>query len=442
MNHESTHKSYTAAAVAQLRARGIVRMPSSRAYLFCAAGNGSKVATAVHKGTLASVFTRGCLTLSDNFDCVEGRTKAVENCVFGPAKCLLEKLGASEFVSGRWSAERVLAKLDDFAGVEQLKLDALLADPALAGCYFNELKAAPHDTSVRKQFLARMMVRQFKSVDATVFFWAKKKEIGCEDPVVAYCTERKEALEAQHAALVESVADGTFSYEKVSRAYFAVREPLLDMLHSDPRFAKLAVGRKVIFPLVDDNWSGKNGKVELGLWAVAFARSAQLAQHPELAYVFGMAQVGGVHAETSGDCDIWAVQRKFEKGVLGPLQELLGAQSSIESDDAFWAAIDEKAPTRKLGLANGIALRRLTGSLTKEERSDEGDALIKLSECGWVTWFERNVTRLLEAEPLPEELRLALREAGDTEVREFWETLASELHVPTPASSRTSSEAV
>ena len=443
MIHQSIHQSYTAAAVAQLRARGIVRLPSARAYLFSDADDTRKVATAVNKETLASVFTRGCLTLSDNFDAVADRVKAVENCVFGPAKCLLERAGAAEFVSGAWTAEMVTAKLPDFAVVEQLELDALLTDPALAPCWFNELKNAPENMGVRKQFLARMMVRHFKGADAMVFVWAGKKQIGVEDPVVAFCTERKEALETQYAALVASVDDNTYTYEKVSEQYFASRAPLLDMVHADPRFAKLAVGRKVIFPLLDDKWSGKNGRVDLAVWSVALARSAQLARHPDLAYIFAMAQIVGPHTETSDCDDLWAVKFKVEKGVLGTLQQLLAPESTVEADDAFWAKIAEKASTRKLGLANGLALRRLTGALTPAEAIEEKRALLALTECGWISWFERNVAPLVEAETLPSELQQALRDAGATEVGAFWETLAAELRAPpSPAASRSGSASV
>ena len=409
MNHQALHTAYSNAIASRVRALRLPD-PSGQHYLFASSEDPKKVGTAVHKGTLASAFTRGCFTLSDNFDFVEGRTKPVENCTFGAAKQFLERQGAAAFLTPAWTEAAVRARLGDFAAVDGLKLDAALADSSL---YYTELLAAPHDPDTRRTFLARLMWRQLAAVDATVFTWAAKKKIGLEDPIVALCTARKSTL----AVLREALA-GIDDYARVSAAYFGVREALLPvLLDANPRFAKLAVGRKVIFPLVDDAWMGKGGRVDLSHWTVAMARAAQLARHPELAYAFGMAQAAGLHTETSDCDDLWAVQVAVADK-SGPLDRLLTA--TVDEAEAFWADVAAKTPTRKLGLANALAARMLTGSMTEAERADAVRARTELDACGWSAWFEANVAPLT-TELADDELKAALVAA---DVGAFWEALS------------------
>ena len=409
------HETFIQQTVTNLKARGTVVIPPSAGpvLLFSANDARTKVATAVHPDTLASVFTRGDLTLSDNFDADPRRTKPVENCTFGAAKLLLEKHHAAQFLSPAWTAERVRSKLADFAAVDGKTLDEALAAPAL---FLAELQDSPHDLPTRRTFLARLMWRQLAAVDAAVFAWASKskKHIRADDPVLALCRGREATL----ALLRESLA-GVDDYDRVAKAYFGVREALLPaLLDGNPRFAKLAVGRKVLFPLLDDLWHGKNGApVDLSVWSVAIARSAQLGQHADLAYAFVMAQTMGHHTETSDCDDLWAVQ--VQGGDDGPLQALGAA--TVEAREAFWAEIAAKTPTRKLGVANALAARRLLGVV----EADEAAALEALTACGWVAWFEAHVAPM--AWTLPAELVEALRAAGAPEVRAFWERLAASL---------------
>ena len=364
-----------------LYARGIRSIPSTREgeFLFSRdAATPPTVATAVRFGETQSAFTRGDLSLSDNFDAVPGRFVAVENLTFGPAKLFVERQQARAFVT-QWPDARILEALAQFAkSVDRTTLaDALEKRPE-----YRALHDAPDSALARMRFLDALAQRCLDAVDKEVLHFGRKKAIGLEDPIFAAVSARQEAMRSLVASGAATLDD-----------YFAQRMALLDhVLHANPRFAKLAIGRLVWFPLVDQTWS------RLSVWAVFLARRLQLARHPDLALPFLMLnREASLHCETSDKDDLWAVQIALPEGAESPLDALLlpGASAPI------WDRLRAEAPTRKLGQANALVAQSL---LLRAPLEGEAEAAAELRATGWVAWVDRMLPgegSLLHPPPLP-----------------------------------------
>ena len=371
-----------------LYARGVRAVPSPQCegqFLFSRdASSPPVVATAVFyfSDYAQTAFTRGDLSLSDNFDSVtaaDGRRSfvAVENLTFGPAKTFIERYEAYAFMAdGRsWPAARVLAALPQFAkGVDRLpSLEAALdAHPE-----YRALQAAPNDGGARQAFIDALARRHLADVHKEVLRFGRSKGIGLEDPVFA-------AADASAPALL-ALAPPRW---QVLDEYCAARMALLEHVPlANPRFSKLALGRGAWFPLIGETWE------RLGAWTVFFARRLQLARQAELlALPFLMLNGGGEtapHCETSDKDDLWALKLEVPKGAESPLDALLleHGGGDMRAFVGLWERIRAEAPTRKLGQVNALVAR----SLLAPDDALEGEAKagLELAATGWVAWVDR-----------------------------------------------------
>jgi hypothetical protein len=236
-----------------LHQRGIRALPSSREGEFLFSRDASTTApivamavrvfeaTSGHSFGAQSGFTRGGFCLSDNFDSVRGRVRAVENFAFGGARTYLEYFEAHAFMSDhvRCPAARVLASLPKFAQIlDRMGLeDALGVHPE-----YRALRDTPDSSSARLCFFDALARRHLETVHRAVLKLGPAKGIGLEDPVFAAAAAAEENLRAlaaeDNATLVH---------------YFDVRLALLDHVsHANLRFAKLAFGRGAMWPLIEE----------------------------------------------------------------------------------------------------------------------------------------------------------------------------------------------
>ena len=396
MHHASVHAYYTSHTLAELWTRGVRAMPHPNAFLF-SDETGRRVATAVRMDLSQSAFTRGDLGLSDNFDAADGRTVAVENCTFGACKLLLERHQARAFV----------ATGDAEALARFAKYDGVAEDPA-----FLEAQRRPESREARAAFLEAMAARHLRAVDEAVLRLGKAKQALQADPLYAFCKGR-------------DLADSSLE------AYLQARTALLPLLlQANPRFAKLAVGRTVWFPLVERLWSPTDpDALDLSIWSVVLARRCQLARHPDLAYTFLMLHCyGDYHCETSDKDDLWALQVMPPEEGSGPLDWLL-PQNGMDAlaEAMFWDRIAAAAPTRKLGRANALVARSLMGQLSDAERRLEAEAKAWLERIAWAQWFDSALPghgSVLDPPSLPQDLLLAV---GTADGRAWLEALTQGL---------------
>ena len=381
-----------ASLIDALYARGVRAVPSARAgeLLFSRdASTPPVVSTAVRfaaDGAVDKAFTRGDLSLSDNFDAVVaaedgGQFVAVENLTFGPAKTFLERREGLAFASdgARWPDARVLQALPQFAkSVDR----AAYIEEALPE--YRALEAAPDSALARVEFVDALARRHLDAVHRAVLDFGRKKGIGLEDPVFA-------AADARAPALAALDADGgklAITFDE----YFAERLALLAHVpHANPRFSKLAFGRLAWFPLLSEAWD------RLSAWTVFFARRLQLARQPDrLALPFLMLnrpEEHSHHCETSDRDNLWAVETPVPQGAESPLDVLLPAYGNAAAAEAFWARLRAEAPSRKLGQANALVARSL---LLLSAATDapllldgEAEAAAELQATGWVEWVDR-----------------------------------------------------
>ena len=430
------------ALIDALYARGVRAVPSPQCegqFLFSRdASSPPVVATAVFyfSDCAQTAFTRGDLSLSDNFDSVtaaDGRRSfvAVENLTFGPAKTFIERYEAYAFMVDHksWPAARVLAALPQFAkGVDRLpSLEAALdAHPE-----YRALQAAPNDGGARQAFIDALARRHLADVHKEVLRFGRSKGIGLEDPVFA-------AADASAPALLHLAADDASTPITVSD-YCAARVALLEHVPlANPRFSKLALGRGAWFPLIGETWE------RLGAWTVFFARRLQLARQAELlALPFLMLNGGGEtapHCETSDKDDLWAVKLEVPKGAESPLDALLleHGGGDLRAFVGLWERIRAEAPTRKLGQVNALVARSLLQAPDAPPLEGEHEAAVELLATGWVGW----VDRCLPGEGTllcPPRLPAALIHRARTQHLRLWlETLSAGLTARAAAASSSS----
>ena len=349
------HAHCRAQTLARLRAEGFAaeryNQATGREYSYVFTQKSGKPALVVRispdTGVLLQAFTTGdLLGFNDNFDCVPGRTVPVENCTFGAAKLLMEA---------------------------------------------HELWQRPDALPVAER------AKRMGEVDRAVAKLAAKKGYGLEDPVVAACAART-IVENENENENEATAGDV---EK----YIELRFALLPHLpHTNPRIAKLAVGRAAYFPLMAQWGAG------IDEWSVFFARRYFMARHLDLAYPFCLLHLHGAACEVSEDDDLWACK----------LPSTASADPLLEALDA----VSEAAATRKLGRVNRCAALALVGLFDVAAAAGEGpkksmmgtlpyaQAAAYLVACGWTRWFNTYVAApgddVLAPPALPSELVDAL----------------------------------
>jgi hypothetical protein len=391
------HEQYGARTVALLWARGIRSLspPSAKeeeeeeVYLFSDA-TGRRVATALRfrlgADSWQSAFTRGDLGLCDNFDALPGAFVAVETCAFGAAKVLLEAHQARAFLCPtRWTTPMVEDALAEFAAHDR----GLSADPA-----FEALRSAPDAPEARRAFMDALARRSTLCADVR--------------QQVARCAAPQPPLLVRCVVAAESLSTASLD------GHLAAKRALLPyLLHADPRIAKLALGRRVWWPLVGRRWAEE----ALDLWSVVLARRLQLARHPDLAYSFLMLQ-RTLHCEVSARDDLWAVQ------IVPPPSSAAADEQPTPLDwlrrpnmGQMWDHIEREAPSRKLGCANV-----LTASLLMYpcEVQVDLDAQAWLTAIGWIAWLDAALPgpgSVLAPPVLPAAMVKAVRTAGAAEVR-------------------------
>ena len=435
------------ALIDALYARGVRAVPSPQCegqFLFSRdASSPPVVATAVFyfSDCAQTAFTRGDLSLSDNFDSVVSaadgtahgrRFVAVENLTFGPAKTFIERYEAYAFMVDHksWPDARVLAALPQFAkGVDRLpSLEAALdAHPE-----YRALQAAPDSALARMAFIDALARRHLADVHQEVLRFGRSKGIGLEDPVFA-------AADASAPALLRLAADDDAASMMTTTIndYCAARVALLEHVPlANPRFSKLALGRGAWFPLIGETWE------RLGAWTVFFARRLQLARQAELlALPFLMLNGGGEtapHCETSDKDDLWAVKLEVPKGAESPLDALLleHGGGDLRAFVGLWERIRAEAPTRKLGQVNALVARSLLAP--DEALEGEHEAAVELVATGWVAWVDRCLPgegTLLRPPRLPAAL---IHRARTQHLRLWLETLSAGLTARAAAASSSS----
>jgi hypothetical protein len=194
-------------------------------------------------------------------------------------------------------------------------------------------------------------------------------------------------------------------------AFVALRIELLPLLpYTEPRIAKLAVGRKTYFPFM-----GAWGGLKVDEWSVFFARRYFMARNPDLAYPFVLLHLHGGASEVSDDDDLWAF--KLPKPEAG---------TPLLRPDVM-AAVEAGAPTRKLGRTNRLAAQSLLEDDGGVPPAAE-EAAAYLEACGWRAWFNTHAAVVpgddVFAPPkLPPTLVLALRTSTRGHVVELLEAL-------------------
>ena len=349
---------------------------------------GTNRRTGEHHAPLSvlTAFTRGDISLSDNFDLHAGATLPVENCTFGAAKLLLEAYEARAFVHS-WTDAQVRRSLDGFAAIRfggedfSKRLDDALAHPEHRDL-FRLIDSQPGDADVRAYFLAEVMRPHFAGLDAKALrVQAKQRLDPAREPLLQFVHARAEAMEARRTLELPKLEPFA-----AIEAYVEARAPLAGYLATcNPRLSKLAIGRGVLYPLIAPQWDDL-----LAMWSVFWARRCMLAHSPDLAYLFLMFQRFGIHAEVSKDDDVWAVRADgFAKEDEGPLDCFFRGDPLAACH--LLRAIAVEGPRRKLGLANQLVARSLVHKLTADEDAAALHAQRRLTAIGWDRWFAEHV---------------------------------------------------
>ena len=257
-NSAQIRADYTHELVNVLRKRGVeargsvFAAPMDDLFVFGARGVTQTVSTVcrvprVHDGVAMVAFTTGDFMLNDNFDVEPGRTLRVENCTFGAAKLLIELAEVKRFISQP-------------GGEEGIRVDWKTLRPLIRPVIYDQYLQQPHSLEARQHFMFELMLQEMYAMDDAAMELARKKGWPTgTDPVVDLCHARVKDRDATKQWLMGLWdQDGPqlaveMVYNKYSALRLAVLAPgedgsLPPLLRADPRIAKLAVGRKVLFP--------------------------------------------------------------------------------------------------------------------------------------------------------------------------------------------------
>jgi len=176
--------------------------------------------------------------------------------------------------------------------------------------------------------------------------------------------------------------DETLSFEDLKKAWLARHKPLLGCRQTDPKIAKLGVGRGLPGAFLSRFFDARFGLADE---AVTFTRLALLMANKCLC---GLALLTGACEEMSHDDNIWAAQIIPEAtGDAGALDFF--KVSTPENETVCSTVISHvltKAPEKRLGICNGrvreLAVKTLVG-----EDFDVTPGMHALMEIGWDKWW-------------------------------------------------------
>lgn len=364
-------------------------------FLFCttraqpADQTNSKVATVVRLSMQPNAaaskvfvaFTTKDPMFNDNFDFEQGKTVPVENCTFGAAKVFVEAHEISTFCYDETKADvqTLVAKFEAMKDVPEEARARLLS--VLNDATTTEAQRL----DARREFMAKdVLAPRIAATDKAVLALAQKKGI-VNDALVQLCQARA----AQSSVLFDIT---TKSYDEIVSLYIDVRMRLLDeVADTNPRIAKLALGRQVLFPLVQDLWISPD--VDLGAWSVFFVRRFFMAQNPDHAFLFCLLHLHGLVCEVSDCDDLWAkkVPEPADKQA-GALCFVLSSLPTTTTTSLLLDSIEDAAPSRKLGVVNRRVALSLLG-LQQEENAEQQAAFAQayLTRCGWASWFNTRI---------------------------------------------------
>jgi len=208
---------------------------------------------------------------------------------------------------------------------------------------------------------------------------AKKPELDrSDDPLVKACK-----------AWPSDPLDVTKDLAALKNDWIHRNRVVLECIYTDPKLAKLGVGRAVSMELMGGRFFDKD--LKLALTAISCVRVAYLmCNESALAFCLGVK-----HTEEISDCDDFYALKVEEmpegKGVLDFF--LPGGDRSRK--EALVKHMREKAPAYELGKANQVALSLALDAYLQQE-FQETEATKVLRSVGWDDWFN-NGLGLLDA---------------------------------------------
>lgn len=345
-------------------------------FLFCTTRLGethSKVASVVRlsRGPIHKVFvafTTKDPMFNDNFDFEQGKTVPVENCTFGAAKVFAESNEISTFCYDETKPD----------------IQSLVRK-------FEAMKDVPEEARSRLLYVLNdATTTEAQRLEARCEFMAKHvlaTRIGATHQAVLALAQKKRIV---GDALVQSCqsppAESTAPHEIVA-LYMEARMRLMDVVaDTNPRIAKLALGRQVLFPLLQDLWTAPD--VDLGAWSVFFVRRFFMAQNPDHAYLFCLLHRHGLVCEVSDCDDLWA--KKVPEPEDKQAGALCFALTPCDRTTSLLDSIEDAAPSRKLGVVNRRVALSLLG-LEPEQAPQAAFAQAYLTRCGWASWFNSRI---------------------------------------------------
>lgn len=203
---------------------------------------------------------------------------------------------------------------------------------------------------------------------------AKKPELDREDdPLVQACKSWS-----------TEPMDISSDLAALKKEWICRNQVVLECLTTDPKLAKLGVGRAVSMKLMGDRFFDPS--LRLAATAIAYARAAYLmCDESSLAFCLGVK-----YTEEISDCDDYYALKVDEMPEgMGVLDFFLP-----DGDDFKKAAVvkhmREKAPANELGKVNGMAMSiALDGYLHQD--TEETEAVGVLRSIGWEDWFNNGL---------------------------------------------------
>jgi len=383
------------------------------------------------KKTFVHLFSTGSIAETDNFDNDKdfyGKF-TVESCCFGLCKALAQKYAIKECCNG--NEKVIISLLRDEKGdlrttPEFLALQAEFEHYKEQSEQMGD-KAEQEDQGKKRLgeaafvYLNKVLGPKVGEVDAQILKLASKKGITAADPLVAFVQlpERVEKV----AALKQN-GGGLWDY-------LALIDDLLPLaLESSQYFAKLAIGRAVHWALICDLWGG------IDKTAVSLTRRFLLSPPIKALPLIALSGRCVRSSEGSNDDDIWAVKIQWpENPKLGPL---CGYKFTNEYEGReLCDIVAEAAETRKLGLANHVAVEYFF-----DPPKEDDHAIQILRAIGWFDFVDEHVAKPVNAlcgrtegtfmspPPLPADLKQHLGNITPEMVVEMLETLSSSLAPP------------
>ena len=293
---------------------------------------------------ISMAFTRGSPFFEDNFDRDDEYQKVqVENCIFGALKLCIEMHSVDKLSYSKENHNLLLKNI------------------------FN----------IHSFIFSRMQDPEKKYPD--------------QDPLVQLCLKDFKNTNEEHLKKM--------NFRTLKRTYLELRQGILDKIpHTMPKIAKVAVGQRVVFPLIEEMFEIQ----QLGMWGVYFTRLFfmhlnESKENGVFPLLYTMFHKFGVQQEWSRDDDNWANKNNLVPTEdSGPLCYFKPEYNSDPFAHYVREMIFHKTvnpPKKKLGRVNDwVALKLQIEAETPLEDSNflYREALAKnmLRECGWSDWFD------------------------------------------------------